>query len=250
MPSDFILAYKKIGETPLACLERVREEKSLSKTLPMTYAGRLDPMAEGLLIILTGDTCKDEEKKEYLALDKTYEAKIVLGVSTDTYDLLGLVTNIDPNYDQESVREKIKSILQDFVGTFSQVYPPYSSKTVDGKQLFTHAREGSEVDLPQHEVSIYNIDVVDYSSITSATLLKYIKETIPKVVGDFRQEEIVEKWRETLDPAFREFLTLSLTISCGSGMYVRQLVDDFGKKLDYPAVLYSLKRTKIGEFSL
>ena len=56
------LTYKNIGETPLECLERIRLEYGKPKDIPMTYAGRLDPMAEGLLIILVGDDCKDKEK--------------------------------------------------------------------------------------------------------------------------------------------------------------------------------------------
>ena len=51
MPDNVIIAYKNIGETPLECLERHRKERSIDKDIPMTYAGRLDPMAEGLMIL-------------------------------------------------------------------------------------------------------------------------------------------------------------------------------------------------------
>ena len=69
-----ILLNKKEGETPLEALEVFRKRKTKQKKeykdVKMTYAGRLDPMAEGLLIILTGEECKNKEK--YLVLDKEY----------------------------------------------------------------------------------------------------------------------------------------------------------------------------------
>ena len=89
MEKKSIIVYKNLGETPLECLERVRSEQGIADDIPMTYAGRLDPMAEGLLIILIGEECKNKEK--YLGLDKTYEFKILVGFSTDTYDLLGMI---------------------------------------------------------------------------------------------------------------------------------------------------------------
>ena len=88
MPDNVIIAYKNIGETPLECLERHRKERSIDKDIPMTYAGRLDPMAEGLMILLVGEECKNKDK--YLGLDKTYEFKILVGFSTDTYVFLSL----------------------------------------------------------------------------------------------------------------------------------------------------------------
>ena len=54
-----ILVNKQIGETPLEALEKVRREHGFDANLPMTYAGRLDPMAEGLLIVLVGEECKN-----------------------------------------------------------------------------------------------------------------------------------------------------------------------------------------------
>lgn len=69
--------YKNIGETPLEALERFRADHVEYKNEPMTYAGRLDPMASGKLIILIGEECKN--KDEYLKLDKEYEVDILLG---------------------------------------------------------------------------------------------------------------------------------------------------------------------------
>ena len=59
---SFYVLNKEIGETPLECMERFRLSKGLDPLLPMTYAGRLDPMAEGVLLVLVGEECKNKDK--------------------------------------------------------------------------------------------------------------------------------------------------------------------------------------------
>ena len=77
--------YKEKGETPLECIERHQLHR------PYTYAGRLDPMAEGVLLVLEGEECKDRER--YLSKDKTYEYECIVGIKTDTSDALGCITD-------------------------------------------------------------------------------------------------------------------------------------------------------------
>ena len=72
-----IAIYKKIGQTPLMALENLRFENPEWVDLPMTYAGRLDPTAEGLLLVLVGEDCKEKDK--YLGLSKEYELSILFG---------------------------------------------------------------------------------------------------------------------------------------------------------------------------
>src|SRR3989344_4155540 len=79
---------KVLGETPLQALERLRVEKDFPHDLAMTYAGRLDPMAEGKLLILTGEDCKRRER--YDGLDKEYVFEIAFGIESDTGDILGI----------------------------------------------------------------------------------------------------------------------------------------------------------------
>lgn len=84
------LLYKNPGETPLTALKRLRYLAQISSDIPLTYAGRLDPLAEGLLIVLGGEECK--KKEQFLAVDKVYECTVLLGFATDTGDVLGLLT--------------------------------------------------------------------------------------------------------------------------------------------------------------
>ena len=86
---ELLLLNKDVSETPLECLERFRGENPEYANIKMTYAGRLDPMASGLLVVLAGGMV--QKKEEFLKLPKTYEATVVLGIESDTFDCLGIV---------------------------------------------------------------------------------------------------------------------------------------------------------------
>src|SRR3989344_2406007 len=101
--------YKPRGETPLERLSNfLRKEKIKEKA---AYMGRLDPMAEGVLLIATGDDIKKRE--EFLNLDKEYEFSALFGFSTDTYDILGKILRVEniKNFDENYLR-KVVSVYQ------------------------------------------------------------------------------------------------------------------------------------------
>lgn len=105
--------YKKVGETPLECLGRWVKQNPKYENMKMTYAGRLDPMAEGELLVLVGEECYEKEK--YLGLDKEYEFDILFGFGTDTYDILGLTdlkVGFSDDYDLSRHKEKIEKFLE------------------------------------------------------------------------------------------------------------------------------------------
>ena len=231
---------KNLGETPLEALERARKAKNIPENIPMTYAGRLDPLVEGLLLILVGEACKT--KDEYNKLDKTYEFEILSGVSTDTYDLLGLVTKTD--FGMKLEIESVKRYLEENKKTITQNYPPYSSKTHEGKQLHTHAREGNFPTL-SHEVTLYDYEFLGEQEISKEELLETILKRIGLVSGDFRQAEIKKKWRETLEKATAPFQITRWRVRVSGGFYIRQLVHDIGTHFQIPTVAFFIKRTSI-----
>jgi len=154
-----ILINKKEGETPLQSLEYFRSKNKEYKNLPMTYAGRLDPMAYGLLLVLAGEETKNKEK--YLSLDKEYEFSILFGFSTDTYDILGkVIDNKNFNISEIGLRKNIIQVLPKFLGNRIQKYPIYSSKTVKGKPLFFYARAGEKVEIPEKEIFIKKLKLI------------------------------------------------------------------------------------------
>lgn len=255
---------KEAGETPLECIERFRALNIEYRMLPMTYAGRLDPMAEGVLLVLVGDECKNKDK--YLKLDKEYEVEVLFGFETDTGDVLGKVKSQKSEVKTESQNFKVLNIeLQKFKGKFVQEYPAYSSKTVDGVQLHTLANRGELPDkMPTKEVEIYDIQILEEREINSETLLKEIRNNILKVKGDFRQSEIIDLWQTNLsdqnkNPPARDlpsqawragYKIIKLKISCSSGTYMRSLAHNLGTRLGIPALAYSIKRTRVGQYNL
>lgn len=251
---NVFLLHKKEGETPLEALGRFRlaNNKTNKKTIAikMTYAGRLDPMASGLLILLAGEETKNKDK--YLSLDKEYEFEVMFGFATDTYDILGKVVKknkkaiILPNKDLKKIIEKN---IKYFSGKFIQKYPMYSSKTVKGKQLFEYARAGEEVKAPEREVNVKSFKLLSSRTISSKRLLENITKRIKKVNGDFRQKEILALWSRYLRNDTMIYPIFRFKVKCSSGTYVRGIANSLGEKLDIPALAFSIKRTKIGKWS-
>jgi tRNA pseudouridine(55) synthase len=242
-----LILHKEVGETPLECLERARRANGIAANIPMTYAGRLDPMAEGVLLVLVGDECKEKEK--FLGSDKEYEIEVLFGVATDTQDVLGVITTI--NIDVKVTDEFIKSIPEKYIGTFSQKYPVYSSKTVGGKALHTHARENTlptdEREMPARDVKIYSIDFLGQREITGTEIAIQSIEKIKKVNGDFRQEEIIMGWQDFAQKyATSKFSIIKLKVKCSTGTYMRVLAERIGKDAGTVAIASSIMRTRIG----
>jgi tRNA pseudouridine(55) synthase len=240
-----ILANKRRSETMAACMERIRTEAGIPTETKVTYAGRLDPMASGLVIFLVGDFRFDKEV--YSKLPKVYETEFFLGYSTDTYDILGTAHKGRVS-EMSNIFEQIKQFQP--IGTFEQLFPPYSSRKVEGKSLFQYAREGND-SIPEvsHLVTLHNIEQYLSHEIASEKLLENITTDISKVSGDFRQEESIASWRNNLPP--REMVQMhKVTIEVSSGFYVRQWVHDFGIFLSTDIVTFLINRVTIGMFNM
>ncbi len=240
------LLYKKLGETPLKTIERFKDENPAYNNESMTYAGRLDPMAEGLLLALSGEEVY--EKDTYLDLVKSYTFEVLWGFETDTLDVLGMTSEIK---EQLPTENDIKKAL--FSGVFEQSYPAYSSKPVEGKPLFEWAREGNldKIQVPKHEVEIFQASFVSRRQISGKELLNNITQKVTAVSGDFRQKEILEKWQTVLvEKDKEEFVIDTISVKVSSGFYVRQFVSDIAKTLRVVATTFHIKRTKIGDFDV
>jgi tRNA pseudouridine55 synthase len=243
----YFLVNKHQGETPLEALERLRAEKAISKDVPMTYAGRLDPMAEGLLLILVGEECK--KKEQYLGLDKEYEVEVLLGVGSDTGDVLGKLKGKIQKAKVKVEKKKVEEVLKSLIGKRKEKYPAFSSRPVKGKPLFVHTREGNgDIEMPEKEIEIYSIELFDVREKSGDDLVKEAIERISKVKGDFRQKEIVDSWKALKIP--QTFIIVKLKVRSSSGAYMRTLAERIGEKLDQPAVAWSIKRSKMGDYSL
>lgn len=241
--------YKEKGETPLECVLRFKKNNPTYEKVKMTYAGRLDPLAEGLLLVLADDECKNKNK--YLDLDKVYELDILLGFSTDTYDLMGLIKD-SSNYKEIKTRE-ITKLLKSFIGKFTQRYPAYSSKTLKGKPLFEYARSNklNDVNIPEKEVKITKIKKIKDFFISKDKLQKNITESISLVNGDFRQKEILSCWKKNLlKSKNKKYKVISVVVSCTSGTYMRSLAHNLGCLMGIPSLAFRIKRIKAGKYKV
>jgi tRNA pseudouridine55 synthase len=124
------------------------------------HTGTLDPFASGLLVLLVGPATR---LSEYLStLPKRYEARALLGISTDTHDAKGTTVRVDDS-GVEPTREQIEAELATFVGCGQQVPPQFSAKKVGGERMYKRARRGDIVQLPPVDVEILEIRMTDYS---------------------------------------------------------------------------------------
>jgi tRNA pseudouridine(55) synthase len=240
---------KKVGETPLECLERFRSDNPEYAKEKLTYAGRLDPLASGVLLVLVGEECKKKEK--YLNLDKEYELTILFGFSTDSMDLLGMIEeqkngalNALGNYQKKDFVD----LLNKFEKTFKQKYPRFSSKTVNGKPLFEIAKEEGilDEDIPEKEVKIKKIEFQSFGFVSKKYIRDFALESIFKVKGNFRQNMCWAKWEKTLENFSDQNLpTLTIKVFCTSGTYMRSLAKAIGVEIGFPALALKIKRTMI-----
>lgn len=250
---------KEVGETPLEVLENFRDENSEYENLKFAYAGRLDPMAEGKLLVLVGDTCKERDK--YLSLDKEYEFEILLGFKSDTKDILGIAQKND--WHTTWVKKKwFNGELKKYIGKIDLEYPVYSSKTVKNKPLFLWALENrlSEIEIPKKKSEIYDLKIISKKRISVDFLRKEIlrRISLPKRVEeeskelgrDFRRGEIIPKWKGLFDDVKgKNFLLLKIRATVSSGTYMRTLAEKISEEVleDY-GLAFSIKRTKIGKY--
>lgn len=242
------IIYKKRGETPLQALSRWKGENPHLAHEKLSYAGRLDPMAEGALLILIGD--ENTNRKAFERQSKRYRITITLGVETDSFDMLGVPVKIQSVRDTEKFREHIKRVLPNFLGTYFQQYPPYASVRVRGKPLFWWAHHGrlGEIRIPAKRVTISAISDPSFHEETVSQLWDRHKPIIQSVSGSFRQEHITAAWDQTVKECGNvTVLHVTGTVDCGSGTYMRTLARDVGNTLGTGGIASMIQRLMIGK---
>ena len=206
LPENIILVDKPKGITSFDVIRRLRRELGIKK---MGHAGTLDPLASGLMIVGINDGTKKME--EFLKLDKSYEAEILLGTKTDTGDLEG---EIIESREVVSVEEDyVDEVFRNFHGEFDIAVPKYSAIKRGGKALYEYAREGIEIEAPVKKMKIYKSQLLGVDETDAGFILR-------------------------------------VRFDVASGVYIRSLVEFIGNFLDVPATLANLRRTQIGEYDL
>lgn len=256
--TKYVVLNKAVGQTPLVCAEAWRATQSHTyKDVPLAYAGRLDPMASGKLLVLIGEECK--KQKEYHGLDKTYEFEVLFGVRSDSGDVLGLIAeSTAPQLSEAQLRRSAKT----FVGEVTFPYPKFSSKTVAGKALHTWTLEGrlSEIEIPTYTTQVYTLKLRRMRRLSRADVYGIASqkiESIPpvtderKAIGnDFRRKDVRTSWQTFAmnSDGPQEFLLAQFSCTCSSGTYMRTLAEEIAKSLGTCGLAFSIHRTHIGTY--
>ncbi len=184
LPRGILPIMKESGMTSHDCVGLMRR---LFNTRAVGHTGTLDPMAEGVLVIMIGRATKLER---FLTCDsKEYVAGLRLGIETDTEDITGEVLSKSNEIPSE---EAVKEAVSGFVGSSLQYPPMYSAVKVGGKKLYEYAREGKTVERKPREICVYNAlchrgeSERDYRlsfSVSSGTYIRTLCSDIGKKLG-------------------------------------------------------------------
>lgn len=152
MYNGVINVYKELGFTSFDVVAKLR---GILKQKKIGHTGTLDPDAEGVLVVCLGKATKLCDM--LTDKDKSYEATLLLGRTTDTEDSSGkILTESEVKVTEEQVAET----MQNFVGKYDQIPPMYSAIKVNGKKLYELARKGVEVERFPRPVVIHNIEIL------------------------------------------------------------------------------------------
>ncbi len=254
----YVVLEKAVGQTPLECAELWRAAHPEFTGVPLAYAGRLDPMASGKLLVLIGDECKVQE--QYHHLDKEYEFSVLFGVSSDTADVLGrlMLALKVPKILKSTLAINIKKL----VGPVNLPYPHFSSKTVQGKPLHVWTLEGrlNEIKIPTKESTIYKLSLTKFETKTRQEIydevaqkiesIKPVTEESKALGNDFRRVDVRKDWKLFLvtGKPTDTFTIATFTCIASSGTYMRTLAEIIAKCNNTTGLAYHIKRTKIGNY--
>lgn len=203
--------YKPYKLTSFNFIHKVQKMLEVEK---IGHAGTLDPLATGVMIVLTDlDTKK---QSEYTKKDKTYIAEIILGATSPSLDFETDV-NFRPTPPIVSLQD-IEEVCRSIEGQVVMPAPNFSAKSVAGSRLYEYAHNGQEAPvIPDVESRIYECKLLN----------------------------LLHFWYQG-----KMYPMIEVEISCSSGTYIRSITKLISKKLGTEGVLYYLLRTRVGDFSL
>ena len=183
-----ILIDKPAGMSSFGVVARVRRRvrDELGKKIKVGHTGTLDPFATGLLIILAGKATKKSD--EFLKKDKVYEATVKLGETSTTGDIEGEIKKVS---DKVPTLDDIKKACDKLTGEIMQTVPAYSAVKINGERAYKLARKRKEVEMPTRKVTIYELEILDYTypnlkirtHVSSGTYIRTLGEDIGKLLG-------------------------------------------------------------------
>jgi tRNA pseudouridine55 synthase len=208
MSDGLLIVYKTKGCTSHDVINKIRRKYKIKKC---GHSGTLDPMAQGVLLVFIGKALKLLNFLPKEKLDKQYLMRITLGVTTDSYDATGKITN-ENNKGLSVSDEEISEALKSFSGIIDQIPPIFSAVKVKGKRAYEKARAGEDFEVASRKVNIKSIELIN------------------NYIDDNRRNLVIR-------------------VSCSRGTYVRSIAHELGQKLGCGAHLSYLLREKVGDCS-
>lgn len=205
MMDGIIIVKKEEGCTSHDVVSKVKKILKVK----VGHTGTLDPMATGALPLLLGEGTK--LSKYLIQHDKIYEATMKLGEKTDTADAEGKIIEKKEINENLLNHDNIEKALHTLLGKQKQKPPIYSAIKINGKKLYEYARNNQEIDIPEREIEIFEIKLLDY--------------------------DLQEK-------------TVTYKVHCSKGTYIRSLCETIAQKLGTVGYMKKLNRVKVGEFSI
>ena len=176
--------YKPVGWTSFDVVNKIR---FITKEKKVGHGGTLDPFAEGVLIIGTGN---DTKRLQNISNNtKSYEANLVLGAKTDTLDNEGKI--IENKIIPDLEISKIVSVLRSFVGDYNHLPPMYSAKKVNGIRLYKLARKNKTIkrdpilsNISEMKLIEYTKNIITFSvTCSKGTYIRVLAKDIAKKLG-------------------------------------------------------------------
>jgi tRNA pseudouridine55 synthase len=215
--NGIVLLDKGLGASSNQALQQVRRVFRAAKG---GHTGTLDPLATGLLPLCLGEASKFAQG--LLDADKTYTARLCLGITTTTGDAEGEVL------DRQVVnftRDTLAAVVAQFTGAIEQVPPMYSALKHQGRPLYELARQGIDIERKARVVTIYELSVLD----SSFSQWQSPDNTVMGESGDV--------W-------------IDIAAKVSKGTYIRTLGQDIGAALGCGAHLSALRRTAVADWTL
>jgi tRNA pseudouridine55 synthase len=183
-----ILIDKPAGMSSFGVVARVRRKlrDEQGKKVKVGHTGTLDPFATGLLIILAGKATKKSD--DFLKKDKEYVATVRLGEVSTTGDIEGEIEKVSTKVPS---LEEVEAVVRKLTGEIEQTVPVYSAVKINGERAYKLARKGKTVEMPTRKVTIFSLEILEYSypelkirtHVSSGTYIRTLGEDIGKNLG-------------------------------------------------------------------
>lgn len=238
--------FKPVGASSHLLAQRAGEHAQE----PASHTGTLDPMAQGVLVVATGE---DRYHKSRLSgWRKEYQLCLVVGIETDTHDCLGQITKVRHLQYTHIHQRALIDGLNHAVSQTQQAVHQFSAKRHHGRSYFDFSKQGVRVPTASVQTALWRYHLGETTHVPVHEFVATVVAQIKKISGAFRQDELVRQWKhfESSYPSHTCIRLLPLQLITSKRYYVRSLVRDLALATAIPMTAFNLTRTQNGPFSL